>query len=218
MPRSRNKETERQICRAAWDLFLEKGVQDTSYTNIAKRSGVTRPLVQRYFPHKELFVSECVDAIRDAAVRVADERFGDELHPLVRLYLRGQVNIAAYFCTEGIRLAMRDVFASRVLTEHLIARNFLWTLDEVMPVRQKIVREDEPDELIMAMGGLYELLFSYLVRGSMPDVPLRILPGILTFSELFDIELPQENIKTYALPEDELLELARRAVELVSWE
>lgn len=45
MSKRRNVIVERSILAAAWDLFMEKGFQDTSYTDLAERSGVSRSLV-----------------------------------------------------------------------------------------------------------------------------------------------------------------------------
>lgn len=55
--------------------------------------------------------------------RVGLERLAQ--HDLVRGHLLGQVNVAEYFCDEGIRRIMLDVFSSRQLTQQTIDDGFL---------------------------------------------------------------------------------------------
>lgn len=217
MPRARNEQTERAIQSAAWKLFFEKGFAATSYSDLAACSGISRPLVQRYVPHKNLLVQQCVQEIRTAAVRACDEAYPDTVHPLARLYLRGQVNIATYFACNGIRRFMVDVFSSRELTQQTIVEGFQWTVSETLPDRPELVGAAEPDVMIMAMGGLYELVYIYLVRGAKPDVSACTLPTVMTFSREFGIELPAEGLEAYTIAPDELDRLARRSVELVAW-
>lgn len=217
MPRTRNLETERSIRAATWRLFLERGIEATSYTDISRASGISRPLVQRYFPKKELLVKECVAAIRTAAVRTCDEALDMPDDPLTRLYLLGQVNVAEYFHSEGIRRIMLDVFSSRLLTQQTIDDGFLWTVAEILPDRPELARTDEPDELIMATGGLYELLYVYLAKGATPDCSTCTLPSVLVFGDVFGVEPPAGGLARHAIPPAELERLAQRAVSLISW-
>lgn len=217
MPRSRNDITERSIRAAAWALFLEKGTSATSYTDLAQASGVSRPLVQRYVPKKALLVKECVAAIRDAADRACGEAFPTADDPLVRLYLLGQVNVAAYFSGDGIRRIMLDVFASRELTRQTIDDNFVWTVSEMLPGHPLSEQEGEPDELVMAMGGLYELLYVHLARGTEPRFSTCTLPSVKVFGEVYGLPFPEGGFAPHAIPEADLRELARHAAELISW-
>ena len=95
MPKSRNAQTEQAIRAAALRLFLEKGYSATSYTNLANCSGVTRTLVQRYYPKKDLLAVGYVAAVCEAAVRAHP----DELHErLTERVLGGRRrNIGVYF-------------------------------------------------------------------------------------------------------------------------
>ncbi|MBR1828716.1 MAG: hypothetical protein IJ781_04300 [Atopobiaceae bacterium] len=69
----------------------------------------------------------------------------------------------------------------------------------------------------MAMGGLYEVVYAYLVRGEMPDVASCTLPSVRTFARLNAIQAPPEGLEAHAIANEGLLPLANRAVELVEW-
>lgn len=217
MPRARNEQTEQAIRSAAWRLFFEKGVDATSYSDLAEVSGVSRPLVQRYVPKKELLVEWCVSEIRRAAVEVCDEAYPQQLDSLSRLYLRGQVNVATYFACEGIQRLMLDVFSSREMTERTIAEGFRWTVSHVLPERPELLEIDEPDELIMATGGLYELIYTYLVRGKSPDVAAITRPSVEVFRTAFDVPTPADGLAAFALGPDELRSLANKVVSRIAW-
>ena len=217
MPKARNEKTEQAIRSAAWRLFFERGFEATSYTDLAEASGVSRSLVQRYFSRKELLVGWCVSEIRRAAVEVCDEAYPQRVGPLERLYLRGQVSIATYFACDGIRRFMLDVFSNRELTQQTIFEGFRWTVLEVLPERPELLEANEPDELIMAMGGLYELVYLYLVRKQTPDVAVVTQPGVRIFAEVFGLPLDGVDLGPYAIEPDELQSLAGRAIERIAW-
>ena len=216
MPKSRNEQTEHAIRLAALRLFLQKGYAATSYTDLAAESGVARTLVQRYYPKKDMLAVGCVAAVRMATVHACDEAFPDAGHALVRLYLRGQVNIATYAACDGIRRLMVDVLRDRDLTHKTIVEGFRWTMSEALPEAAGFGNE-LPDEMLMAMGGLYEIVYAYLTRREMPPVATCTLPSVHTFATLNDIPLPPEGLQAHAIPNEDLLPLARSAVDLVEW-
>ena len=51
-------ETRDRILRAALDLFLRQGIRKTSIDDVAKRAGVTRVTVYRYFSDRQQLISE----------------------------------------------------------------------------------------------------------------------------------------------------------------
>ena len=217
MPRAKRQETARSILLAAWDLFQMQGFDGTSFTDLAKRSGVSRPLVQRYYPQKCLLLETCVQAIREASARVAEQAYPQVTNPIERLRLMGQINIAAFFATLGSRRLMRDVLSSRELTRRNIAESFLWTLRKTLPEHPELAEREEPDELIMAMGGLYELLYAYLESGRTPDVAAVTAPSIETFCKVYCLSSPAEEpvsawLDRLGIARERLEELAMQAL------
>ena len=217
MPKARNQQTEQAIRSAAWRLFFDRGFAATSYTDLAEASGVSRSLVQRYVPKKELLVGWCVAEIRRAATEVCDEAYPQQLGPLERLYLRGQASIASYFACEGIGRLMLDVLSSRELTQQTIVEGFRWTVEHTLPNRPELHDIDEPDEIVMATGGLYELVYVYLFKGRTPDVAAVTLPSVQTFGRVFGVPEPAEGLEAYAIAPDELQDLAQRAIGRIAW-
>lgn len=217
MPKSRNAHTERAIRSAALRLFMQKGYAAASYTDLAAKSGVARTLVQRYYPRKDLLAVGCVAAVREAAVRACDDAFPCATHPLARLYLRGQVNIATYFACDGIRRLMVDVLRDRDLTRKAIIEGFRWTMAEALPSATPAKNEEPPDEMLMAMGGLYEVVYAYLASGKMPPVAECTLPSVRAFARLNDVLLPPEGLEAHAITNENLAPLANTAIDLVEW-
>ncbi len=222
MPRNRREETDRAIQAAAWRLFRQKGCEAASYTELAQASGVSRPLVQRYYPRKSLLVDACLVSVRDASAEVCDAAYPARVHPLARLYLRGQVNIAAYFADVGTRRFMTDVFASRELTRQTIVDGFMWTVEQTLPEGAAARTQDEPDEVLMATGGLYELVYAYLLADRMPDVPRATMPSVITFGRFCGVDLPEghadfeEMLQSFSIGSATLQDLAADVVALVN--
>lgn len=79
LQRRRSRETRDEIQRAAVELFLEQGVDETTAAQIAQTAGVSQRTFFRYFPTKELAglpgQSRLSDAIEDVTL-VADDADG----------------------------------------------------------------------------------------------------------------------------------------------
>lgn len=112
---------------------------------------------------------------------------------------------------------MADVLRDRDLTRKAIAEGFRWTMAEALPNEAKTSEEGLPDKLLMAMGGLYEVVYANLMRGEMPDVASCTLPSVLTFAQLNEIQMPSEGIEAHAITDEDLHPLANRAVQLIEW-
>ena len=151
-------------------------------------------------------------------MEVCDTAYPDAVHPLARLYLRGQVNIAAYFADEGTRRFMTDVFASRELTRQTIVGGFLWTVEQTLPEGAAVRVQDEPDEVLMATGGLYELVYAYLLMGKVPNVPRVTLLSVVTFGQYCSVDAPEWRLDFEGMLHPQIIDaycLQRLAVDVV---
>jgi AcrR family transcriptional regulator len=80
---------ERQLTELAEQLFAERGFARTSMDEVARRAGVTKPVVYELFESKDGLFRACVDrAIERMAVSVADA-FRSETDPEARLRAGG---------------------------------------------------------------------------------------------------------------------------------
>ncbi|MGW6934364.1 TetR/AcrR family transcriptional regulator [Lentzea sp. NPDC054927] len=65
--RPRDPEADHAILTAAFELFLERGLDGTSIEQVAKRAGVTRATVYRRFATKEELLFSVIELPRDVA-------------------------------------------------------------------------------------------------------------------------------------------------------
>lgn len=65
--RPRDPEADNAILTAAFELFLERGLDGTSIEQVAKRAGVTRATVYRRFATKEELLFSVIELPRDIA-------------------------------------------------------------------------------------------------------------------------------------------------------
>lgn len=215
MPKARKEQTERAIRSAAWELFFEKGVFNTTYSDLAEVSGISRSLVQRYVPKKELLVEWCAADLRQAAEEVCYEAYPQQISQLARLYLLRQVIVASYFAYAGINRFMLDVFSSRELTLRAVVESFRWAARRTLPERHELLDVDDCDALVVAAGGLFELVYFYLQKGRTPDFATIALPSVRVFGDTVDLPEPREGLETYAITQDELLMLGERVIDRI---
>ena len=217
MSKRRNEDVERSVLVAAWDLFMEKGYQGTSYTDIAELSGVSRSLVQYYFPKKDLLALTCGKAIVIASHVVVRTEIHQDLNQVASAYITGQVLLAALFLNKGSQRFLFDILRDRDIAQQLIVQNyqlahraFAVSLDQFAAI---------PDRAMMVAGGLGELAYYYLAQGIMPDVSSLLKPGVLVQASIFglvDETTPQQEqamLAPYALSNETLAPLAAKAME-----
>lgn len=91
----RTKDKRESIIKAAEELFAEKGITETSITEIAARAGVSRVTLFKYFGDKEALAREILRAwiehmlMNYDAVINSDMPFQDKLLTLLRLKFSG---------------------------------------------------------------------------------------------------------------------------------
>lgn len=157
------------ILEAAYTLFLQKGYNATSMAEIAKNCGMSKSLVQKHFPKKDLFI-RCF--LQDL-LNCADEYL--ENHGLrtdsywANLFLIGQIHYAFLLADEGRRTLIYDIISNRQLTEEMIRLDIEWAF-RYMENFTADEREEIYEDMSMVMGGTYELLFQRLSSGKPIDV------------------------------------------------
>ena len=120
MARPKNQKLINGIIKSSWRLFLEKGYNGTTYSDIAACCEVPKISVQNNFPHKSLLAAANLERLRFYAAKVECDEFPSVDDSFTKLYLLGQIYIAALLSSEESRRFLKDILESRLLTEETI--------------------------------------------------------------------------------------------------
>lgn len=215
--RPKNQKLINDIIKSSWQLFLEKGYNGTTYSDIAASCGVSKISVQNNFPLKSMLAAANLERLRFCAAKVERDEFPSVDDAFTKMYLLGQIYIAALLSSEGSRRFLKDILESRLLTEETISNDFRWSLEFVFGT----VEADQPyehmrEDLIVAMGGLYELIYFGLSAHVDIDIPGRMRPGMIIFGLRYGIASAErdEVFSRYALDDEELKRLGKMTLEL----
>jgi len=88
-----------RVAAAAAELHAEKGVVATSYTDIARRAGVSLPTVHSYFPTQAALMSACTGHVEARAPGLPVPAILDapDLHAAARTLVDAMDRLHAYF-------------------------------------------------------------------------------------------------------------------------
>lgn len=153
--RTSNNGNKLEIRRSARELFAEKGYSATLMKEIAEKAGVTKALVQYYYPHKELFVTEFTQDMLDAADDYLNDGgfIGDDYY--ANLLLVGNVHFAYLLESEKMKGLTPEIVASRSITEGIIDLEIEWASTYM----DHGEAEDWADGIAIIMGGAYDMIY-----------------------------------------------------------
>lgn len=154
MAAPRRDDERARIYASALKLFNEKGYFATSYKDIAEACGITRSVVQHYYPRKdmflELFFDEHLTVVLDRSRELCPPDSGmPELFCMMCL-----VHFSILITNgEGSQL-VQDLLDSRSLTEDITTRKINWLVEKhPTGLDEQYVK----DCLVAAIGGAYEV-------------------------------------------------------------
>lgn len=176
MPKPKNIQQRIAIRNAAFELFQAKGFAAATYGEIAKASGISRSLVQSYFPKKTMIPDQIFLSISSAAQHAAEELGILQGDALDKLQVVGYL-----FFSYLLKDARMRTFTSSVLQEREATSNGLMYDEEWLVSLFDGCDYDKADFsrcYIMAMGSGYEYLYRCLSVGDEPDVEF-LLTGVL---------------------------------------
>ena len=145
-------------------LFLEKGYDATSYSDIAAACNLNKTNVQRHFPKKELFVSHFFEDLLDSSVEYCKEQHLTLDEYYQSLYLIGQLHFGFLIATPELQRLTFDILSHRALTETLIDLDIDWA-SRYMTDFSLEEKTDYADNVATVMGGIYELVYRILRDG-----------------------------------------------------
>lgn len=178
MPRRRNEETVAKIMDASWMLFNEKGYAGTSYSDISAATGITRSLVQRYFPKKELLAQKNLARLRYCADMRARPFLSEGEDTVAWEYVTGQIYISALLSCEESRRLSCDVMRDRSTTSKIILSDARWSMRRLQDRANDDIDEQLLQDVTVVMGGLYEIIFYSATTGRPIDIARYMKPTI----------------------------------------
>ena len=170
MPRPRNEELHRRVTATAFDQLLTRGIAATSYASVASACGTTRAVVQDYYPRKNDMLGALSKALNDIAMQVTLAAYetldisDEQAKKVGHLFLSGSAYFEYMQRAASRRDFLRELLRDRDQTESLISSVMYRSFDEIG--RLDVV--DDPayrNDLIMSIGGFYELFYDHLKHG-----------------------------------------------------
>ncbi len=144
MGRPRNEEEVERLQDTAFELFAVKGLDATSYSDIAKNAYVTKSHVQHYFPKKEMLVARFVDRSMEAVLKIARELPEFEaMDPLSKLVYVDYIQFYYAMYNEKMFRMSMDILLERSLSQAVIDAGIEFDLLHLM----KYDEVSHPDEL-----------------------------------------------------------------------
>lgn len=159
------KKTMEQTARA---LFLEKGYTNTSMADIGRAMGKEKTYVQRHFPKKELFIEHFFTDLLNAADEFFTKKGLKDENYYVNLFLIGTCQYAFLLSSPEMKRFTTDVLSHRDLTEVIIEQDIAWAASYLTDFSLE-EREGFADNIVMVMGGIYELVYHRLKNGGNID-------------------------------------------------
>ena len=172
-------EEQNRIAKIAFNLFREKGYENTSFATIAKEAGIAKNLLQYYFPKKENFVSLFINMSLPytfEAMQASMENIKTPVEFLKDIYYIAYFEFWYLTKHDYIGMLTSDVLSSRA-TSAIIAQALSdWLIENVRLIGAK--GPALADEIAYAIGGGFEYAYIKMQKGEDIDVDLIVTQSI----------------------------------------
>ncbi|NMM97799.1 TetR/AcrR family transcriptional regulator [Bifidobacterium olomucense] len=185
MVRPRNEEMRSGIADTAFSLFHEVGYTHASYTLLAERCGITRALVQYHWPKKELLAVDSMTRLLGETIKqlgLPNHGTDNPSADAAKLVSIGTHFFSILIEDKGWRQFLLDILKSRELTEQVLAFNARWAFTYI----GQEPRDGAFEEVVVSMGGFYELLYYRLKHNKSIDVKPRLEKVVNEFMQTLD--------------------------------
>ncbi len=194
-------EEQNRIAKIAFNLFREKGYENTSFAAIAKEAGIAKNLLQYYFPRKEdfitLFINTTLPFLFDS-LRETIDGITSPTELLKDIYFLAYFEFWYLTKHEYIGQLTSDVLASRA-TSALVAQEISnWFIENV-----KIIGKKGPalaDQISYAIGGGLEYAYIKNQKGEYIDVDMIVSQSIGLLGHALGIPQKMLNFKVKVDP------------------
>ena len=192
MGRPRNEEEVERLQDTAFELFAVKGLDATSYSDIAKNAYVTKSHVQHYFPKKEMLVTRFVDRSMEAVLKIARELPEFEaMDPLSKLVYVDYIQYYYAMYNEKMFRMSMDILLERSLSQAVIDAGIEFDLLHLMKY-DEVSHPDELEEALRFMyGGIYDRLYDCKSKGSDFSIEQYIAYGVRLLQPFVSTDVPE---------------------------
>lgn len=192
MGRPRNEEEVERLQDTAFELFAVKGLDATSYSDIAKNAYVTKSHVQHYFPKKEILVTLFVERSMEAVLKIARELPEFEaMDPLSKLVYVDYIQFYYAMYNEKMFRMSMDILLERSLSQAVIDAGIEFDLLHLMKY-DEVSHPDELEEALRFMyGGIYDRLYDCKSKGQEFVVEQCIAYGVRLLQPFVAAEVPE---------------------------
>lgn len=196
MAKPKNTEERNRIERIAFRILTDKGVTNTSFADIASRAGVTRSLVQHYFPKKDIFIEDFIRrCLTEISEIVENSPYIDETDPIERLYAVGYIQFEFLLYNRQMENLKQDILRTRDNTMLIVDDVIMWAMDYLSEEDDRM-KDNVAEAIRYAMGGAFEQIYACLEKGwpidgdRISDRVILLMSASLGYST--DISIPQK--------------------------
>lgn len=192
MGRPRNIEEVERLRDTAFELFAVKGLDATSYSDIAKNAYVTKSHVQHYFPKKEMLVTLFVERSMEAVLKIARElpEFA-AMDPLSKLVYVDYIQYYYAMYNEKMFRMSMDILLERSITQAVIDAGIKFDLLHLMKYDEVSHPDELEDVLRFLYGGIYNRLYDCKSKGSDFSIEQYIAYGVRLLQPFVSTDVPE---------------------------
>ena len=192
MGRPRNIEEVERLRDTAFELFAVKGLDATSYSDIAKNAYVTKSHVQHYFPKKEILVTLFVERSMEAVLKIARELPEFEaMDPLSKLVYVDYIQYYYAMYNEKMFRMSMDILLERSVTQAVIDAGIEFDLLHLMKYDEVSHPDELEDVLRFQYGGIYDRLYDCKSKGSDFSIEQYIAYGVRLLQPFVSTDVPE---------------------------
>lgn len=162
MGRQRNEETIAQIRAAVWQSFLTTGYEKTTFSDIAKLTGLNRSIVQYYFPKKELFSTLVMAELADTVAQTVRKEW-PAANRLVQHYYASQLYFEVVL-QPVLQPLLLKLLTNRKLTTEAMYNQIIWSVDALTDQIDEAVLKARYLEVVEVWGGIAEVMYYSLAH------------------------------------------------------
>lgn len=168
MARPKKPEERNRIRDVAFNVFSNKGFENSSFSDIAKEASVSKSLVQYYFPKKEQFISDFIDKSLSAVTQIVREDLDLQFdHELGELYAIGYAQFYFAMHNEKMNSLRMDIIRDRGNTEMVVKHGIDWLVSNTKAIQVETPEQVEACKktLVFVVGGAFDYLYDCMLYG-----------------------------------------------------